>query len=324
MRFSIIMPIYNVEQYLEECVNSVLSQDFIDYELILVDDGSPDGCPVICDRYAKQDKRIRVVHQRNGGLSDARNTGLSMCKGEYVVFIDSDDAMCNGVLSHVNKAIESNGRPQIVVGEIVYWHDGKEKKADHQSCWSNQDGRSFLEVLQEYAKQDVYLPWKAYQSVYRKDFLQSNSLEYKKGLIGAEDCDFFLQLAPRVSSFRFVDFPLVKYRIMREGSVITSPSYCAVKGQLEVFANAARHADIFPDVALMSRYFAEKYANIIILINLLKGSEKRDCMRIVKDNMDLMQYLTRTPKYRVSRLVWRTFGIDYGNRLLSGLKRLGL
>jgi len=325
MRFSVIMPIYNVEQYLEECIDSVLSQDFTDYELILVDDGSPDGCPAICDRYAQKDSRIRVIHKHNGGVADARNTGLDICAGEYVVFIDSDDAMCNEALSQLNATIEENGHPQIVVGEIVYWQGDKETPVNHSTCWKSQSSRSFLDILQEYAKRDVFLPWKPYQLVCRKDFLDSNLLRYTKGIAVGEDCDFFLRLAPKVSSFRFVEFPLVKYRIMREGSAITAtPSYRAVKDQLEVFADAALHAGIFPDEMLMRKYFAEKFANIIILIDLLKGVEKQDCTRIVRESMYLMQYLTRTPKYRVSRLVWRVFGIDFGNRLLSGMKRLGL
>lgn len=322
MRFSIIMPIYKVEQYLEESIDSVLSQDFSDFELILVDDGSPDRCPAICDRYARKDSRIRVVHQCNGGLSDARNTGLEICAGEYVVFIDSDDAMCRGSLSRLDAAIEECERPQIVVGEIVYWRDGTEAPSNHAACWSGQSSLSFLEVLQEFAKRDEFLPWKAYQSICRADFLRAHVMRYTKGLVGAEDCDFFLRLAPMVSTFRFVDFPLVKYRTMREGSIITSPSYKAVKGQLEVFANAAQHADIFPDEMLMRRYFAEKFANIIILINLLGGAEKRDCTLIVKDNLYLLQYLNRTPKYRMSSLIWRLFGIGLGNRLLSGMRHL--
>lgn len=88
---SIIVPIYNVEQYLGECVDSILSQTYKNLEIILVDDGSPDNCGAICDEYAKKDKRIRVIHKENGGLSSARNAGLDVATGEYISFIDSDD-----------------------------------------------------------------------------------------------------------------------------------------------------------------------------------------------------------------------------------------
>lgn len=88
---SVVVPIYKVERYLHKCIDSILNQEYRRLEIILVDDGSPDNCPKICDEYAKMDKRIKVVHKQNGGLSDARNAGLDQMSGEYVAFIDSDD-----------------------------------------------------------------------------------------------------------------------------------------------------------------------------------------------------------------------------------------
>lgn len=88
---SIIVPIYKVEQYLSRCIDSILNQTFQDFELILVNDGSPDNCGQVCETYAIKDKRIKVIHKENGGLSDARNAGLDICSGEYIGFIDSDD-----------------------------------------------------------------------------------------------------------------------------------------------------------------------------------------------------------------------------------------
>ena len=88
---SIIIPIYKVEQYLAECMESVLGQSYTNLEIILVDDGSPDACPALCDGYAQKDKRVKVIHKENGGLSDARNAGLEIATGEYIAFVDSDD-----------------------------------------------------------------------------------------------------------------------------------------------------------------------------------------------------------------------------------------
>lgn len=88
---SVIVPIYNVEAYLERCVNSILNQTYKNLEIILVDDGSPDNCPKMCDDYAKKDERVVVIHKENGGLSDARNAGINIAKGKYLTFVDSDD-----------------------------------------------------------------------------------------------------------------------------------------------------------------------------------------------------------------------------------------
>ena len=90
---SVIIPVYKVEQYLDECINSVVNQSYKNLEIILVDDGSPDKCPKMCDGWAKRDNRIKVVHKQNGGLSSARNAGLDVANGDYFAFVDSDDVV---------------------------------------------------------------------------------------------------------------------------------------------------------------------------------------------------------------------------------------
>ena len=98
MKLSIIIPVYRTQDTLDRCLRSILQQSFTDYEIILVDDGSPDLCPQLCDDYAKQDCRIKVIHKKNGGLSDARNAGLEIAQGEYITFVDSDDAIAPATL----------------------------------------------------------------------------------------------------------------------------------------------------------------------------------------------------------------------------------
>lgn len=107
---SVIVPVYNVEKYLARCVDSVLSQTLSGFEMILVDDGSPDKSPEICDEYAMKDSRVKVIHKKNGGLSSARNAGLEVCKGEYIFFIDSDDYLTdkNVLFDFMNKAKSEN------------------------------------------------------------------------------------------------------------------------------------------------------------------------------------------------------------------------
>ena len=105
MLFSVIVPIYNIENYLKPCIDSVLAQSFADYELILVDDGSLDRCGGICDEYAKVDPKIKVIHKENGGLVSARQAGIRMAKGDYVVHLDGDDALCPDALESAEKII---------------------------------------------------------------------------------------------------------------------------------------------------------------------------------------------------------------------------
>lgn len=134
VKLSIIVPIYNVEQYLRKCVDSVLNQDYEDYEIILVDDGSPDGCPQICDEYAAKHENIRVVHRENGGLSAARNSGIEEAKGEYVMFVDSDDYIEPNVLRGLMEQVE---REQL---DVLHF--------DYQNVRMNAAGQN--EVFQPY------------------------------------------------------------------------------------------------------------------------------------------------------------------------------
>lgn len=112
--FSVIVPIYNVEEYLEICIDSVLKQTCQDFELILVDDESPDSCPSICDRYAELDKRIVVIHKKNGGLVSARKTGLSRSKGKYILNVDSDDYIQENLLEKLYSVIKENNFPDVI------------------------------------------------------------------------------------------------------------------------------------------------------------------------------------------------------------------
>lgn len=120
---SILVPVYNVEQYLPRCIDSVLSQDFKDYELILVDDGSPDLCPQICDEYAAKDSRIKVIHKKNGGVVSARQAGFVVSQGKYILHVDSDDWLMPHTISTLYKYAEQGGY-DIVRGCNRRVHDG--------------------------------------------------------------------------------------------------------------------------------------------------------------------------------------------------------
>lgn len=105
---SIIVPVYKVEQYLKRCMDSVLNQTYKNIEIILVNDGSPDNCPALCDKYAKIDSRVRVIHKENGGLSSARNVALDSVKGDYIFFVDSDDWLALDTLEVLNEYLEKD------------------------------------------------------------------------------------------------------------------------------------------------------------------------------------------------------------------------
>ncbi|MCI6465955.1 MAG: glycosyltransferase [Faecalicatena sp.] len=139
---SVIVPVYNAEKYLKQCIDSVIDQTYTKFELILVDDGSTDACGKICDYYAKLDKRIQVIHKKNGGLSDARNTGVENSNGNWIFFLDSDDYICSETLELLLEiAIQKNA--QMVIGNEIKFFDNKKLKerniATNVKVLSNQE-----------------------------------------------------------------------------------------------------------------------------------------------------------------------------------------
>ena len=181
MLFSIIVPVFRTEAYLEKCVRSLLDQTLSDLEIILVDDGSPDGCPRLCDAYAASDDRIRVIHKQNGGLSDARNTGLDAARGEYVIFVDADDYIspdtCARFAPYAHKGADILiGDADVIGGGIDLSHI-----APSDTVYT---GEAYL--LKAFRKRGS-VPMAAWLNIYRKAFLSENGLRFKCGILHEDE-----------------------------------------------------------------------------------------------------------------------------------------
>ncbi len=167
-KISIIIPIYNVEKYIDECVQSVLEQTYRNLEVILVDDASPDRCPKLCDQYAKEDQRITVVHQKNMGLSGARNTGLQYATGEYILFLDSDDYLDKDFCEKTLMAAEET-QADIVVGEISSVDEnGKHLEGDNNLCFERNEVLDNPHAMQSLIEQ-TNMKGYAWGKLYRRE-----------------------------------------------------------------------------------------------------------------------------------------------------------
>lgn len=138
-KISVIVPVYKVESYLDRCVESILAQTFEDFELILVDDGSPDNCPALCDAWAEKDSRIKVIHKENGGLSDARNVGFEASAGEWITFIDSDDYVHPAMLQALYGAVAEHGVQVSACGFVKTQGEPLEETPLEAKLWSAED-----------------------------------------------------------------------------------------------------------------------------------------------------------------------------------------
>lgn len=207
IKISILVPVYNVEQYLPRCIESVLTQDFQDWEMILVDDGSPDKCPQICDEYAEKDNRIKVIHKSNGGANSARLTGFEMSQGIYLMFLDSDDYLLPKALSILYNKIEEGYA--IVKGNDVRFNGDWNKIEKPRSTGKEILGHK--EYLKSVLNYDV-LPY-LWGGLYKRDLFCSNVLRDNQDLQIGEDWITNISIWNKVNKYIAVDYPVYAYFI---------------------------------------------------------------------------------------------------------------
>ncbi len=225
--FSVVIPIYKVEDCLERCVDSVLGQSFEDFEVILVDDGSPDGCPALCDRYGERDSRVRVLHKENGGLVSARNAGIKAARGRYVCYVDGDDWVSDRLLETMYRALGEQGEPDMVVYRAVYQYDvGQEDIPCHVESGLYDKARLEREIYPA-MMYDAGLPFftgkvfpAAWNKIYRRELLLEHYCRDERiGL--AEDNAFVFECLYFADSVYFCEDRLYYYNRCNEGSMIS-------------------------------------------------------------------------------------------------------
>ena len=212
--FSIIVPIYNVERYLEQCIESVLAQNYQNYELILVDDGSPDNSIDICTKYAKQHHNIVFIRKVNGGLSDARNAGIKLARGEYLMFLDSDDYWeGTSILSDLAKISEEN--PDLIIYDLTFRY--KDNKKEYYPISKEGLTGDYIADFYTLTSRNIFRP-SACNKVVKRKIIIDNQLFFPKGK-NHEDLDWSFNLAPYISSYALYDSYFYIYRAKRLGSI---------------------------------------------------------------------------------------------------------
>lgn len=204
---SIIIPVYNVALYLRQCIESIINQEG-NIEIILVDDGSPDECPAICDEYAKIDNRIRVVHKHNGGVSSARNAGLDIARGEWIWFIDGDDYIEQNSLETIINAINQNQSLDLIQMGMKYLSEDKLSDNVIDNVFGL-DKNSFL---------NKYISFHNHRILFRRDIIDNYNIRFTKGLKVSEDQEFQLKYMMFCKSPLQISLSPYIYR-QREGSV---------------------------------------------------------------------------------------------------------
>lgn len=212
-KVSVIIPVYSVEKYIVKCIESVINQTYKYLQIILVDDGSPDKCGDICDEYARKDNRIKVIHQSNGGLSDARNAGLLIADGDYITLLDSDDYWQSTYVENSLHYITQNDADMVIFPLCSFNENGRILK--------KRDSREQLTMNAEEALRKMFsssVPWCAQGKLYRKELFCG--IQYPKGKL-MEDKATTYKIFEKCTKILFVECSDYMY-LVREGSIMHS------------------------------------------------------------------------------------------------------
>lgn len=284
-KISVIVPVYKVEPYLRKCVDSILAQTFTDFELLLVDDGSPDNCGTICDAYAEQDNRVRVFHKPNGGVSSARNLGLDNAKGDWVTFVDADDFITPTFLDGLYRPIDAGEDIDFVQGGCVNW-----------------EGEKMAGINQKYDYRIDTNPAYVFENVrgltFSKLFLQSNlenvkprsdsqKIRFDEKMKIAEDMAFTIDYLLHVRRYAFVPETGYFYRIDNASSATHNPNAIPYETELHSFRHLYNSTMAYIEKFRLSEKEAEfrlrKRGNELLAL----------CLKIAQDNrLSLQQKIT--------------------------------
>jgi glycosyltransferase involved in cell wall biosynthesis len=217
---SIIVPIYNAELYLEQCIDSILNQTYKDIEVILINDGSKDNSGMICDKYAKMDNRIKVIHQKNSGPSFARNTGINCATGKYIQFVDADDTIKTDMIEKLVHAAKPNNE-LVVCGYKIFTKDQENLVVQDISPPKNGilSTGEFLEYFGEFYKNGFINP--LWNKLYIKEIIVKNSIQFIYGLNMGEDLLFNLEYIRCCNNINFIQDRLYNYLIINNNQSLT-------------------------------------------------------------------------------------------------------
>lgn len=309
MLFSIIVPIYKVEKYLKQCIDSILNQTFLDFEVILVDDGSPDGCPAICDEYADKDSRIKVVHKENGGLSDARNTGIEVATGEYIIFIDSDDYWDDSeALMKVSQLIYEK-HPDMVSWRFKKYLEDK-NEIHYVGCLIKQNNQNnFAELIRTRT-----FTVSACSKAIKKSLFDKHGLRFVKGVY-SEDIEWTARVLSVVETISPINLDFYVYR-QRLGSItheIGKQNINDVKSHIlsiETLVNEKKGLN----TDNIKMFLAEEFCNFVITLTAYKDYKEELCW--VEEKKKLLKWAC-SKKSKILRLLISLIGVKLTVKLIK-------
>lgn len=301
---SVIVPIFKVESFLQRCVESIRNQTYRNIEIILVDDGSPDGCPELCDEYAEKDTRIQVIHKKNGGLSDARNAGINAAKGEYICFVDSDDYIQPTMLECLTSAVEDTGAKLAIVNMRVIDEDGCQIFSLEQS--PIQDG--FFSAQKLLPKIYQGLGWYyvvAWNKLYHRSLFAQ--IRFPVGRIH-EDEYIIAQIMWKAQNIVCIDSEEYVYIYQRKGSIMNSrqvQSHCDwLEALYQRFVFCKKESSLMEFAGETRAVYFRELNNLFLKPELSKKATPEQRRKAKK------QYVHMTGKTKTEQVNWILFQLS--------------
>lgn len=323
--FSIVIPVYNTIKELRRCVDSVVSQTFEDFELILVDDGSTDGSGELCDRLSAEDSRIKTIHKANGGCAAARNTGIRAATGNYLLFLDSDDMWDdNNALDKFYRIVQSKAVDIVCFGVSIYDEDGnlvKIRKAELPTdCGSDK-----MSVLRELVYKNQYFS-ACYVRVYERGFLLKNNLFFVDGLL-CEDIEWCARVMIHAQEIAVYSGQLYKRIQRREGSQTANlgeKNVLAILYSIEQGVTyAQKHSENSDLRALYYEYWAYQYAMLLGFVPVVQNAMSDKALLKRVSELNWLLTFDHVKKVNAVHMVNKYLGIKKTIMLLSVYYRIG-
>lgn len=311
-KFSVIVPVYNVEEYLDECVKSVIEQTFTDWELILVDDGSSDNSYKICCSYAENDARIKAIHQENTGASGARNNGISNAAGEYILFLDSDDFYNKNIcLEIISNKLDEAGSDILVFGCTDFnMMTGKSIVSRTGYNLELIDKNNYRDTM-HYLLSNKMIPGGPTIFAFRRDIVIQNDIRFKQG-IQDEDYDFVLSVFLNSKSVTAIDDPFYSYRHGRAESVTGSGNILMIRG-IDYTVNKWIPICLDMKDEILRKdylnYIAFIYTTGFVVTGRMKGETKKESINLMKKHTDVLKY-GYWRKTRITKLAVKLMGMN--------------
>lgn len=302
--YSVVIPVYNAERYLESCIHSVMEQNSSSAcEIILVDDGSSDRSPQICDGFAQQFPFVKVIHQVNQGVSAARNAGIAAASGSYLLFLDGDDCWDNSLLQKLDEQIPQ--RPDVIEFGYLYF-DGH---TDYQPTLPavQTEGMTGMEYFDTHKAINTMPMASSCTAAFKRQLLEENNVRFPTGVSYGEDFTFHMHCLKYAKSVVSILQPLYLYR-MNEQSATHTPTVKKMRDMLSACANMYR---LFP-CALFANYYCMKILNV----EKLGKREAGELNALLRENRDILQHVSGT-KPRLTCMLYRLFGWYGAARLMQ-------